>query len=252
MKKLLAPDYLPFLTLLGGLLGVLCRLWTFGDGPSIENLYAPQPVAWTLLWLVSGLTAAAIFFGSRSLTTDAVHGHSYPRSLTAAIGNVAGALGILSVAVPALSGGADVLSTVGSVLGVLAGICLLVVAVLRYQGKQPSFLLHVPACLFMACYLFTACRGWSDLSQLGVFLMPFLALTFLMLAAFQKTTFDVDLGDRKKSLFWSLISAYLCIISLADQTRMLFFGCMVVWMITDLPSLRALPVEEEQPVTENE
>ena len=252
MKKILTPDYLPFLTLTGGLLGFLCRFRTFGAGPNSEALYTPQPVAWTLLWLVSALTVAGIVLGCRGMVTGTLHEHSYPRSLTSAIGTVAGAVGILSVSLPLLTAGADRLSLIGGILGTLSGVCLFVVAVLRHQGKQPHFLLHTPACLFLAVHLFVTCRGWSDLSQLGLFLIPFLALTTLMLASHRKVTFDVDLGDRKNSVFWSLTAAYLCIVSMADQSQLLFFGCMTVWMLADLPSLRPIPAETDLSAVETE
>ena len=227
MKKILTPDYLPFLTLTGGLLGFLCRFRTFGAGPNSEALYTPQPVAWTLLWLVSALTVAGIILGCRGMVTGTLHEHSYPRSLTSAIGTVAGAVGILSVSLPLLTAGADRLSLIGGILGTLSGVCLFVVAVLRHQGKQPHF-------------------------QLGLFLIPFLALTTLMLASHRKVTFDVDLGDRKNSVFWSLTAAYLCIVSMADQSQLLFFGCMTVWMLADLPSLRPIPAETDLSAVETE
>lgn len=254
MKKFLRPDLLPFLTLIGGLVGFLLRLWTLGSGPDAEALYAPQPVAWVLLWAVSILVLALIRWQAGRLRVDGTHADCYPASPTAAVGNVLAAVGILVPSLDMILSGYDVLSTAGGVLGVLSAVCLIPVAVARYQGKQPWFLLHFPPCLFLAMRIFDQCRDWSGHSQLGVFLIPFLALIFLLVAAHQKTTFDVGLGVRKKSVFWSLSSAYLCIVSLADQDDMLFFGCMAIWMITDLCTLRPLkaPVPAEEEATNEE
>lgn len=255
MKKILRPDTLPFLTLTGGLVGFLLRLWTLGSGPDAEALYQPQPVAWVLLWAVSILLLVIIHRQSRRLKVDGTHEECYPASITAAIGNLLAAVGILVPALGMITGGTDLLATLGGILGVLSTVCLIPVAVDRYQGKQPWFGLHFPPCLFLALRIFDSCREWSGHSQLGVFLIPFLALIFLLLAAHQKTTFDVDMGQRKKSVFWSLSSAYLCLVALADQENMLFFGCMAIWMITDLCSLAPLkapaPAVEETTIEED-
>lgn len=254
MKKILRPDTLPFLALLGGVVGFLLRLWTLGSGPDAEALYEPQPVAWVLLWAVSILVLALIRWQAGRLKVDGTHADCYPASVTAAIGNVLAAVGIALPALDMLQSGYDLLSKAGGILGILSMVCLIPVAVARYQGKQPYFLLHFPPCLFLALRIFDQCRSWSGHSQLGVFLIPFLALIFLLVATHQKTTFDVDLGVRKQSVFWSLSSAYLCIVSLADRTDMLFFGCMAIWMITDLCSLRSLkaPVPAEEETTNEE
>lgn len=254
MKKLLRPDLLPFLTLIGGLAGFLLRLWTLGTGPDAEALYQPQPTAWVLLWAVTILVLALIRWQAGRLKVDGTHADCYPASITAAVGNLLAAVGIAVPALDMLLHGTDLLSTIGGILGCLSLVCLIPVAVARYQGKQPWFLLHFAPCLFLALRIFDRCRDWSGHSQLGVFLLPFLALIFLLVASYQKTTFDVDLGVRKNSVFWSLSSAYLCIVALADKDDMLFFGCMAIWMLADLCSLLPLkapvPAAEETPSEE--
>jgi hypothetical protein len=205
-----------------------------------------------LLAVFSVLTAAVILLGSLNLTKTGTYEHSYPKSLFGAIGCLLAAVGMFICAYNAMGSANRRLDTVTFIVGFIAAACMLATAYFRFSGKKCPFILHTVVAVYLALRTFNRCQMWSNEPQVGIFIWSFLASLSLMLAMYQRLTFDVDLGDRKNSVFWSLTSAYLCIVSMADQSQLLFFGCMTVWMLADLPSLRALPVAEEQPVTENE
>ena len=96
MKKYLRPKYLPILVPAAGLIGMLLRWWTIGSGPDKEGLYAPQPLAWTLLWIVTVLTLAAVVVLSIRLKKTGKYSYNFPASLPGAIGTGLAALGVMS------------------------------------------------------------------------------------------------------------------------------------------------------------
>ena len=247
MKQILRPKYLPYLVLLFSVLGFLLRLRTFGSGKDSDGLYQPQPLVWVLLAVVSIAVVALIFITVARLKNNGSFSDNFPPSLISAIGCAVGAAGMLSSALEVLTAG-DSLSNITGILGIAAAIGLAIAAAARLKGKPPFFLCHVAVSLYLGLQIFNHSRLWGNESQVGVFMFPLLALIFAMLASYHLATFDVDMGVRKTSLFWSLSAAYLCTVTLADRSEPLLFGSLAVWLFTNLCSLR--PIKKTAPTLE--
>lgn len=246
MKKYLRPKYLPILVPAAGLIGMLLRWWTIGSGPDKEGLYAPQPLAWTLLWIVTVLTLAAVVVLSAKLKKPGKYSDNFPASLPGAIGTGLAALGVgLCRQVFPIST-ANLLTTITNILGVITFAMLVLSALNRYQGKKPPFFVHAVPCVFFALRIFLLARVWSNASQVSVFLFPFLASICVMLASYQRACFDVNLGKRRASLFWSLSGVYFCLLALPGSDEPLFYIGMAAWLLTNLCSLRPLKARKPQ------
>lgn len=254
MKKFINPNLLTLIVPFLGIVGFLLRLWTIGPGPDADGLYPPQTLAWVLLAVVSVLTLAVILLGSLNLTKTGSYEHSYPKSLLGAIGCILGAAGIFICAFKSMDPTNQVLDNITVVLGFLSGACMLATAYFRFTGKKCPFIFHTIVSVYLAIRAFNRCRLWSNEPQIGIFLFGFLASLSLMLAMYQRATFDVDLGKRSKSLFWSLMSVYLCLVALPGDQEMLFYGGMALWLMTNLCSTNPVPKapapEVEPEVTE--
>lgn len=246
MKKYLHPKFLPILVPVAGLLGLLLRLWIILPGPDAEGLYAPQPFAWTLLWIVTILTLAAVVVMSARLKVPGKYTDNFPASVPSAIGSALAALGII-LSKQVFPIGSDLLSTLTSILGIISAAVLVLAALNRYQGKKASFLLHAIPCLFFALRIFMLCRVWSSETQTGVFLFQFFASICVMLASYQLACFDVNLGKRRSSLFWSLSGVYFCLLALPGSNEPLFYAAMALWLLTNLCSL--WPMKARKPQT---
>lgn len=240
MRKFLRPKHLPFLILAFSALGVLMRLWTIGSGPDKNNLYAANPMAWTLLWIVSFGAAVSVLLLTAPLNIPGRYSQNFPPSIPGAIGTGLAALAIMTSGLSMLTASADMLTSITGFLGIVSAIALVLVAFSRFNGQRPNFLLHALMCLFFALRIFNKCKMWSNEPQVGVFLMPFLASVCVMLAAYQLASFDVDLGNRKHSLFWSLMGIYFCVLALPGSDEALFYFLLAVWLLTNLCSLRPL------------
>lgn len=255
MKKYLKPKFLPYVTLIACVLGFLLRLWTLGGGPGKGGLYEPQPVAWVLLWVLTAGLAAAILYLTRRLNVPGKYADNFPPSLAGAAGGFLGAVGVMMSALKILTTQTIILDIVAGILGIVSAFAILLTALNRRIGKKSGFLFHTLPCLFFALRIFTTCREWSTEPQLSKFLCPFLASIAIMLAVYQLAAFDVNLGKRQHSLFWSLMASYLCCLSLPLCDEVVFYAAMAGWLMTNLCSLRpmkkkAAPAPEEATAAE--
>lgn len=254
MKKFINPTLLTVIVPILGVIGFLLRLWTIGSGPDADGLYPAQTLAWVVLIVFSVLSAAVILLGSLNLKKTGDYAHSYPKSILGAIGCMLAAVGIFICAYQALAVVGNRLDQITVILGFVAAVCMLATAYFRFAGKKCPFLLHTVVAVYLAIRAFSHCRMWSNEPQISIFFFSFLASLAVMLAMYQRATFDVDLGKRSKSLFWSLLSVYLCLVALPGEQEMLFYGGMALWAMTNLCNLNPVPrmpaVEAQPEVTE--
>lgn len=246
MKKIINPKTIPFIVILGSIVGMLLRIWTQGGGPDLFGLYPRMPLAWVVLGLFSAALVAAVIVAVRPLNVSGRYGENYPKSVLGFIGYLLAGGGVLFSAYEQLTGSTTGMTdTVTAYAGFAAGAVLLVLSVFRLQGKKCPFLLHGFVCLYLALRLFNRCQIWSNESQMGVVLIPFLASLSLMLAFYHRTTFDVDMGKRPRYLAWALVTTYLCVMAVLSFEDIIFYAAWALWMMTNLCSLKHLEKTEE-------
>jgi hypothetical protein len=256
MKKIINSKTIPAIVIISGILGLILRLWIIGEGENAFGLYPSHPVGWALLWVLTAGLAAMIVFACWPLKTAGSYEENYPKSLAGMLGSLVAGIGIIFTGIWQLRGNEFILLTVldkvVGVGGVAAGGALILLGVQRFLGKKPNFLLHGFLCLFFAVRVFHHCRLWSNEPQIGTVVLPFLASLSLMLAGYQRTCFDVDLGNRRHCLLWSLMGAYLCILAIFSFEEILFYGPCALWLLTDLCSLRPIRRKKSQETAEQE
>jgi len=249
LKKFLRPKNLPFYVLLCGVLGFVVRLLTLGSGADSLGLYAPKPIQWILLWLVSALCALLILMITAPLKRPGQYTDHFPASLPAAVGHGFAAVGLILAGFRASGEPSTVYSLLTSLLALAAALGMCLAAVARYRGNRQPFWAYLVTALFLGLRIFDRCRGWSTIPQTGVYLFPFLASACIMLAVFQIASLQADFGNRRISLFFSLFGVYLCMVSLAHTDEFVFYLCMAVFLLTNLCSLRSF---KKPPVTATE
>ena len=264
MKKYLQPKFLPLFVLAASVLGVILRLITIIPGADADGLYPSRPITWVLLWLVTLAALAGIFLMSAPLKNPGRYADHFSKSIPGAIGCAAAALAVLVTGVQGLlaafapqapTPGAlislPLLGIVTGLLGIISAACLGFTAFCRFTGKKTHFLTHAIPCLYFALRVFDCCRMWSNETQSGVFIFQFLASVCVMLATYQLCCYDVNLGNRRSSLFWSLSALYFCALTLPLGKDLLFYACMGLWLATNLCSIRPLKAKA-QPAAEVE
>ncbi len=247
MNKILKPKFLPLIVAIAGLLGMLLRIWTIGHGADSDGLYERHTLAWVLIWIVTALTLGLVVMITHRLKNPGRYADNFPPSPISAFGCLLAAVGVMLSALELVTTPGDTLALTAGIFGIAAGCGLVVVGICRFRGQKPHFLCHGAVCLFLALKVFYQCKLWSNEPQLGVFLFPFLALICAMLAAYQLAAYDVDLGKRRASLFWSLSGAYFSLLALPGSEDGLLFVGIALWLIANLCSLRPLNKRRSQP-----
>ena len=240
MKKTIRPHQLPWLTLIPGALGLALRLWLYATGIDEKGFLKAGHPAEILLWILSAVTVALLFWLTRPIKGQGGYRTNFPASIPGAIGCWAAAAGIFITALGELMAGSDGIAIAAGALGILCVPALIFAGYSRFTGSRSSFLLYALLCVYFIARLVCQYRQWSADPQLQDYCFQLLACVGLMLASFQRATFDVKLGKRRSYAFTGLITSYFCILSIPNCEQKLFYIVMAAWLMTNLCSLKPL------------
>lgn len=234
MKQALSPTRLPLLVLGLGGIGLVLGSWLYGTGVDDRGLLVAGHPAGILLGLMAVAVPALLFWVCRTDRAEATYHQNFPASLTAFVGSIQEAVGIFFLSMGELMDHADFLQSVTAILGVLCFPALIITGYSRWKQKRPSFLLHGLVCLFFALRLFTQYRSWSADPQFADYGFQMLANICLMMAAYQRTAFDLEMGNRGGYRFFCLSAVFFCCVSLATPGAGLFQFATAIGAYTDL------------------
>lgn len=251
MKHPVKPQYIPYFSLGGGGIVLLLRLWLFAFGRDERQLLSPWHPASILSLILTAAAAALILLGAMELKGNLRYQRLFPASVSGAVGTAAGALGLGWAAWQELQVIANPFATAACTAGVLAGLCLLFLAYLRFQGSHPSGWLYGIVCIYFMLHLICRYRVWSGRAQLQEYLFPMLASIALMLGCYYRAALTARLNSRMPYVICNQIAVLLCLPAIAGSDNKLFYLSMAVWMTLDLCSLKnprkiPEPVQEEQ------
>lgn len=229
--------YLPVFTLVCGLVGFLLRLWLFGTGIDEKGLLVASHPANALTFILTGITLAAIFLAVRKLPKVRSHKKLFPASLTALLGCIPAAAGILLTAWHELQLKQDMITTVTLVLAILAAVALVLLGIGRKKGLRPNFLMQTVLTVYLMFHLVSQYRLWSSEPQLQVYCFQLLASVCLMLCVFHGTILDTQVGSRRWFVFFNQAALLCCCMSLVGDSWA-FYLAMGIFCATNLCSLK--------------
>lgn len=247
MKKNLNPTALPPLILGLGGLGLSLRAWLYGTGLDASNLLIKGHPAGMLLWPVCLIALGLLAWQCRNFTGQAKHSVLFPKSLPAAIGCWAAAVGILITALGDLMEHRDLLHILCSIMGLVSFPALIYAGYCRMKDLRPSFLLHTAVCIFFALRLACMGRDWSSEPQIQDFLFQLLAHVSLMLSAFYRACFDQNIGKRPTFVFFNLLAVFSCCLAIPASGLSLLYLTTGFWIYTNLCTLSPLPKAQKAP-----
>lgn len=232
--------YLPIFTVFCGLLGFGLRLWLFGSGVDEKGLLVASHPANALTFILTGVTLAVIFLSVRKLRRIRSHKKLYPASVTALLGCIPAAIGIVLTALYELRLQRDLITTVTLVLAVLAAVSLILLGIGRKKGLRPNFLMQAILTVYLMFHLVSQYRLWSSEPQLQVYCFQLLASVFLMLCVFHGTILDTQVGSRRWFVFFNQAALFCCCMSLVGSSWG-FYLAMGIFCATNLCSLQDRP-----------
>lgn len=247
MKKFLR--YANLIALLAGGLGMLLMVWLRSGGPDERGLYPARHPAWTIVLLLTLAMPVLFWLLSRTAGNSNTYKVNFPTSWLASIGY---ALAGSSMLVTSLSflGNGQPLDTLTGFAGILGGILLLGGIYTRFTGRTLPISLHGVACVFFALELFRMGQTLGAEPEMCRYLFSFLAILSALPACYWLWSFDVDMGNRIKCLFWCLAAGYSNLVAIIGNEHWLLNLGIALWMLTALPRLqlprRSRPAEETQ------
>lgn len=209
MKKLLR--YADCFVLLAAIIGCLLRFWIrSSDADSTGH------PGWILLCLLSIGIVAFLWLLSRHAGERQTYPDNFSKSIAGAATYIILALVLAYSGITSLVLATDLLAQLTAIASMLSAITLAVAGIERFCGNQPVFFVHMVPCIYFALRLFDIGRDFGANPDLYSFLFSFLASLCLIPAYYWLWSFDVNLGNRQRSLFWSLTAAFFCLLATFD------------------------------------
>lgn len=211
MKKLL--HYSDCFMLLAGIIGCALRFWFGNTGLDGQGLYRASHPAWILLCLLSVGVVVFNWFLSREAGDNQNHSDNFPKSIVGGVSYLLLAAAMAYVGIMDLLSAEDFLSGIVAFTSMLAAICLAVAGVERFSGNKPVFFAHLVPCVHFALRLFLLGKSLGTEPEICGFLFQFFASLTLIPAFYWLWAFDVNMGNRKRSLFFSLCAIFFCLVA---------------------------------------
>ncbi len=217
-----------------GAIAMVLRMLMLVSGTDDRGLYPHHHPAWILLCILS--VAVTLFFFLLSRKTDARRPYraNFPASPTGAFGHLAAALAMGITSILEIS---ENLGLLMCILGLGSSLALALGGWLRLRGRKPDFYVHMLPCFYLAVRIFSLGRVLGAEPEASRYLFRFLAVLACMVAAYQLWGFDVGLGNRNKSIFWSLTASFLCLAAVPGSPDGLLHVGLAVWLLTNLCDL---------------
>lgn len=226
MKKIY--PYADLMVALCGAAAAALRAWHLRAGTDARGLYPTDHPGWIGFLALTSAAVFAIWYLTRRVSDHDRYEQNFSAGILPAMGCWAAAAAIFYYSIINLSASALIVK-IAAWMGFITTGALLSCGLCRKVGKKPHALTHLMPALFFALVMLQLARLTSDETEFVRFISPFLALLSTMLAAFQQWGFDVQLGSRKKSLFWSLTALFFCAAAIADTNSRMLFIALSVW-----------------------
>ena len=246
MKRDSGSRKLSVMMLLFGLAALALRTGLYAAAVDARGLLLrghPLTIALAVL-SAAVLTIAAL--STRKIKATGVYEDHYRADLPSALGCAAAGAGILATVLAGTPVTGSYLEKIWLFLGLASPVCLLLAAAARVLGKRPFFLLHVVVCLFFVLHIVTRYQFWSSQPQMQDYLFSLLGAMALMFFGFYKASLEAGLGDLRMTLGTGLAAIYLCIGELARSSCPLLYLGGILWVLTDLFSIRNVFSHEEK------
>lgn len=219
--------WIPLLALLSGLVCAGLRWLLFRNHTDALGLLETGTLVETGIFLLTGLCLVLFALAAR-------RGWEAGENKLAAPGQVLGGLGIFLTALTHFGQMAGPVGTLWKILGLVAGICLIVQGVCTLKQRKVPFLLPLAVCVFFLLHLIDNYRGWSSQPQLQKYLFDLLASLSLTFFSYCDAARKVSLGKPKTRIFSGLCAVYFCLAAIPGTPEFtVLYALCALWALTD-------------------
>lgn len=218
--------WIPLLALLSGLVCAGLRWLLFRNHTDALGLLETGTLVETGVFLLTGLCLVLFALTAR-------RGWAGENKL-AAPGQMLGGLGIFLTALTHSGQMAGPVGTLWKILGLVAGICLIVQGVCTLKKRKVPFLLPLAVCVFFLLHLIDNYRGWSSQPQLQKYLFDLLGILSLTFFSYCDAARKVSLGKPKTRIFSGLCAVYFCLAAIPGTPEFtVLYALCALWALTD-------------------
>lgn len=218
--------WIPLLALLSGLVCAGLRWLLFRNHTDALGLLETGTLVETGIFLLTGLCLVLFALASR-------RGWAGENKL-AAPGQMLGGLGIFLTALTHSGQMAGPVGSLWKILGLVAGICLIVQGVCTLKKRKVPFLLPLAVCVFFLLHLIDNYRGWSSQPQLQKYLFDLLGILSLTFFSYCDAARKVSLGKPKTRIFSGLCAVYFCLAAIPGTPEFtVLYALCALWALTD-------------------
>lgn len=218
--------WIPLLALLSGLVCAGLRWLLFRNHTDALGLLETGTLVETGVFLLTGLCLVLFALAAR-------RGWAGENKL-AAPGQMLGGLGIFLTALTHSGQMAGPVGTLWKILGLVAGICLIVQGVCTLKKRKVPFLLPLAVCVFFLLHLIDNYRGWSSQPQLQKYLFDLLGILSLTFFSYCDAARKVSLGKPKTRIFSGLCAVYFCLAAIPGTPEFIvLYALCALWALTD-------------------
>jgi hypothetical protein len=246
MKKLLR--YAHYLTLVFGGIGMLLMVLLRAGGVDKKGLYPASHPAWSILFCMTLVLPAFFWLLCKDSRSNTDYRSNFPPSLLAAVACVLAAAGLITGSIAMLGGGKP-LDFLTALIGILAAALLLYGAFCRFTGERPRIPVKCLPCFFFALQLFSMGNTLGAEPEMMRYLFPFLSSLAMIPACYWLWSFEVDMGNRPKCLFWCLCAIYCNLVTAIGSDQWFLHLSMALWLLTSMPRLKYTPKRLRPTVT---
>lgn len=226
---------LPLIALAGGAAALAVRIWLYRTGIDAKGLVITGHPASILSYVLMILIPAVLFLLSRAASENQPHTCSI--GPVALAGSFLGSAGIVYTALTELSAQSGFLGKFSSVLGIVAGIAMLVAGVFRFRKTAPPYYLHALVTIYFIIHILSQYQVWNIESQLQFYLPHLFASVFLMLSAYYRANLEAGGKNLRLFRFLNYGASFFCCMAICG-TAPIFYSAMLIWTVTaDCPIL---------------
>lgn len=233
MKRSFPVNPLTVLTLILGVLGLGLRFWLQFSADE-RKLLPTGHIAEILLYILTALMMVLLFLSITAMEKEKCR-LRVKYGVAKQVGAITGALGLGAASVLALLDAPTGLSLAVALLGIPTAVGIALFG-FRPNSKLSFPLLCVVTVYFML-YAVSHAQYWGTLPQIQRYLIPLLALTFLVLTGYHRCELVVRAAVCRRYVFFNHGALFFCCLSLSEENFLFYLGA-ACWLACDFNSVK--------------
>lgn len=237
IKRYFKPTFFPFLPLYLGAAGFFLRLWQELKGIDENGLYLrSHPTRW-LLPLLTALALVLLALPLLQMKKDGSYKRRFPRSLSAAFGSWAAAVGIAVYAVVSFRNGVTPLALILGIVSIPAALSLLLLGLFRFRGNRPASLFHGIVSVYFIIFSLYNYAPWSGEPQFFSVCNAVFASVSLILLFYYRAALDSKQKVWRIYTYLCQCALFFCCLAIPGKNGW-FYLPMLLWTVLNTPIFR--------------